>query len=82
MGRWTATVEAEPGEREEIDVTASNKREARSLAEGVLRDDYDDGWRVVDVEPFTVDALQWSSASAAAKGTRDGESTRSGRVES
>jgi hypothetical protein len=63
MGRWTAVVEWRPGEREEIDVTARNEQHARRLAERMLMEDYDEGWRIVEIHPFTVNALlYWTEA--------------------
>jgi hypothetical protein len=57
MGRWTAVVEWRPGEREEIDVTARNEEHARRLAERMLKEDYDEGRRIVVIHPLTVNAL-------------------------
>ena len=63
MGRWTAVVEWRPGEREEIDVTARNEAHARRLAERMLMEDYDEGWRIVEIHPFAVNALlYWTEA--------------------
>ena len=59
MSRWTVAVECEPGEREEIDVTARSATAARRAAEDALREGYEDGWRVASVRPFAVNALVW-----------------------
>jgi len=60
MGRWTAVIEAGPGEREEVDVTARTEREARRMAEVAMREDgYGHEWQVTAVHPFAFDTLAW-----------------------